>query len=163
MGEPLLEVSPQAPQTGYRQLVLAGGGHSHALVLLDWALRPQLRPLACAITLVSRSSTTLYSGLVPGLDDLDLWNNINVSRNGGVVQNVYDTASQTSYGRRTQSISGLLFTNDDESYDLATGILYQYKQPAARVRSLTLTSTINAGATLPQQLGRNLLDRITIN
>jgi selenide,water dikinase len=48
------------------QLVLAGGGHSHALLLRRWAMRPKQRP-AGLITLVNRSSTTLYSGMVPGL------------------------------------------------------------------------------------------------
>ena len=47
------------------RLVLAGGGHSHALVLRMWAMGRQ-RP-AALITLVSRHSTTLYSGMVPGL------------------------------------------------------------------------------------------------
>jgi len=51
------------------QLLLAGGGHSHALVLQRWAMarrRPGTRP-AARITLVSRHSTALYSGMVPGL------------------------------------------------------------------------------------------------
>ena len=48
------------------QLVLAGGGHSHALLLRRWAMHPKQRPKGL-ITLVSRSSTTLYSGMVPGL------------------------------------------------------------------------------------------------
>ncbi len=47
-------------------LVLAGGGHSHALVLRRWAMQPSKRPKA-SITLVSRTSTALYSGMVPGL------------------------------------------------------------------------------------------------
>jgi len=47
-------------------LVLAGGGHSHALVLRMWAMQPRRRPNAW-ITLVSRRSTALYSGMVPGL------------------------------------------------------------------------------------------------
>ena len=48
------------------KLVLAGGGHSHALLLKRWAMRPARRPHH-SITLVNRSSTTLYSGMVPGL------------------------------------------------------------------------------------------------
>ena len=52
--------------TPVTQLVLAGGGHSHALVLRRWAMRPKQRPKGL-ITLVNRSSTTLYSGMVPGL------------------------------------------------------------------------------------------------
>lgn len=49
--------------------MLAGGGHSHALLLRMWAMaqhRPDRRPPA-RITLVSRRSTALYSGMVPGL------------------------------------------------------------------------------------------------
>jgi selenide,water dikinase len=60
-------------------LVLAGGGHSHALVLRRWARqrrrwphrgRPQERcwpGSGTAVTLVSRSPLLLYSGLLPGL------------------------------------------------------------------------------------------------
>ena len=47
-----------------QHLVLAGGGHTHALVLRMWAMGR--RPAAC-ITLVNRRSTALYSGMVPGL------------------------------------------------------------------------------------------------
>jgi selenide,water dikinase len=50
-----------------RQLLLAGGGHSHALLLLTWAMRPQSRPRQSRITLVSRRGGTLYSGVVPAL------------------------------------------------------------------------------------------------
>ncbi|MEB3165523.1 MAG: selenide, water dikinase SelD [Cyanobacteriota bacterium] len=50
-----------------RQLILAGGGHSHALVLRMWAMNPRRRPPACHCTLVSRQPTALYSGMVPGL------------------------------------------------------------------------------------------------
>ena len=47
-------------------LVLAGGGHSHALVLKRWVMAGG-PPQAALITLVSRASTLLYSGMVPGL------------------------------------------------------------------------------------------------
>ncbi len=49
-----------------KQLVLAGGGHSHALVLRLWAMHPKRRPPGL-ITLVNRQSSALYSGKVPGL------------------------------------------------------------------------------------------------
>ena len=49
------------------QLLLAGGGHSHALLLRMWAMRPERRPKHCLISLVSRQSSAPYSGLVPGL------------------------------------------------------------------------------------------------
>jgi len=47
-------------------LVLAGGGHTHALVLLRWVMNPKLKP-AGMITLVNKSSSTIYSGMFPGV------------------------------------------------------------------------------------------------
>ena len=46
-------------------LLLAGGGHSHALLLRQWVMRPSTRPGVEAITLVSAQPTSLYSGLIP--------------------------------------------------------------------------------------------------
>jgi selenide,water dikinase len=54
------------PSTTSAQLLLAGGGHTHALVLRRWAMQPHRRPRA-RITLVSRQGSALYSGMVPGL------------------------------------------------------------------------------------------------
>ena len=47
--------------------MLAGGGHTHALVLRRWCMHPRSRPAATRITLVSRHSTLCYSGLVPSV------------------------------------------------------------------------------------------------
>ena len=47
------------------QLLLAGGGHTHALLLRRWAMQPRSRPVVESITLVSSRSTSLYSGLIP--------------------------------------------------------------------------------------------------
>ena len=56
-----------AGHPGGQQLVLAGGGHSHALVLRHWAMGRWPLPPTAAVTLVSRSSTSLYSGLIPAV------------------------------------------------------------------------------------------------
>ena len=50
-----------------QQLVLAGGGHSHVLVLRRWLMRPRTKPLGTRLTLVSRHGTALYSGLLPAV------------------------------------------------------------------------------------------------
>lgn len=52
------------PASGSDQLILAGGGHSHALLLRRWAMNPNRRPQG-RITLVSANSASLYSGMVP--------------------------------------------------------------------------------------------------
>ena len=49
------------------QLVLAGGGHSHALLLRHWAMGRWRLPPSTAVTLVSRSGASLYSGLIPAV------------------------------------------------------------------------------------------------
>ena len=49
-----------------RGLLLAGGGHSHALLLKRWAMRPTLRPQR-RIVLINRHGSALYSGMVPAL------------------------------------------------------------------------------------------------
>jgi selenide,water dikinase len=48
-------------------LLLAGGGHTHALLLRRWVMRPHLRPAATRISLVSRHGSLAYSGLVPAI------------------------------------------------------------------------------------------------
>ncbi len=46
-----------------RNLVLIGGGHSHALVLLEWAGNPVP---GTRLTLVNESATAPYTGMLPG-------------------------------------------------------------------------------------------------
>lgn len=62
---------PRSGQAGAEplrsHLVLAGGGHTHALLLRRWLMRPGLRPAHSLITLVSRHSTAPYSGTLPAL------------------------------------------------------------------------------------------------
>ena len=54
------------------QLLLIGGGHSHALVLQDLAMNPMP---GVSVTLISDRSVTPYSGMLPchisGLYDFD--------------------------------------------------------------------------------------------
>ncbi|MCU0906465.1 MAG: selenide, water dikinase SelD, partial [Rhodobacteraceae bacterium] len=59
-----------------RDLVLLGGGHTHALVLRAWAMRPLP---GARLTLVNPGPTAPYTGMLPGLveglyarDDLDI-------------------------------------------------------------------------------------------
>lgn len=47
-----------------KELVLVGGGHSHALFIRQWAMRPVP---GIRLTLISQSVLTPYSGMLPGL------------------------------------------------------------------------------------------------
>ncbi|MEX2365906.1 MAG: FAD-dependent oxidoreductase, partial [Pseudohongiellaceae bacterium] len=48
----------------YKDIILAGGGHSHALVIRQWAMQPMP---GVRLTLVSPTPLTPYSGMLPGL------------------------------------------------------------------------------------------------
>lgn len=59
-----------------RDVVLVGGGHSHALVLRRWGMRPLP---GARLTLINPGPTTAYSGMLPGFvaghytrDDLEI-------------------------------------------------------------------------------------------
>lgn len=53
---------PDAPIV--RDVMLVGGGHSHALLIRRWAMKPLA---GVRLTLVSRDVMTPYSGMLPGL------------------------------------------------------------------------------------------------
>jgi len=113
-------------------LVLAGGGHSHALVLRRWAMRPSTRPSEL-ITLVSRTSTALYSGMVPGLI-------AGIYQHNKVAVDLRDLAEQAGVALVVAEITGL---------DLQNQMLQLDQRPALPYRRLSLnlgaeTSTIPA-------------------
>ncbi|MFN7677230.1 MAG: AIR synthase related protein, partial [Cyanobacteriota bacterium] len=59
---------PPLDATRWRHhLVLAGGGHTHALLLRRWIMAPQRRPAATRVTLVNRHGSLHYSGSVPAV------------------------------------------------------------------------------------------------
>ena len=54
----------QLSDTKYRDIVLIGGGHAHALVVKMWGMRPLP---GVRLTLISNAVDTPYSGMLPGL------------------------------------------------------------------------------------------------
>ena len=101
--------------------------------------------------------------IVPLSDDLDLWNDIPVQRIGGVLQRVQSTLSIKQYRRRTLvGFTGQLQTEDTDCIAQGQWLLNQYSEPLTRVRSITLTNVADAGANLPQMLGRGIFDLVTV-
>lgn len=96
-------------------------------------------------------------------DDL-IYNEAQVSRAEGTVMTVSDTTSQTKYLRRTKVVDGLLHQDDATSLSAANWIVAHYKDPLLRVTGMRLEPAAGNEAThFPQVLGRELMDRVTIN
>jgi hypothetical protein len=67
-----------------------------------------------------------------------LFNRIQITRAGGVVQIAVDDASVTTYGVRTYSADGLLFLGDSETLEFADFLASLYSQPDVRVAGHTV-------------------------
>ena len=67
-----------------------------------------------------------------------LFNRIQITRAGGVVQIAVDDASVSTYGVRTYSADGLLFLGDAETLEFADFLSTLYSQPNVRVAGHTV-------------------------
>ena len=99
-------------------LVLAGGGHSHALVLRRWAMQPSKRP-SYLITLVSRTSTALYSGMVPGLI-------AGIYQRAQVAVDLRDLTDQAGVALVVAEITGLDLRNQQLHLDQRPSLPYEH-------------------------------------
>lgn len=78
-----------------------------------------------------------------------LYNDLNVTRDGGITQNTYDATSVARYYKRPLSISGLKVLVDSDAYNIAVALLGKYKDPMQRVTAILLdTSDIAVAATV---------------
>src|ERR1019366_4530498 len=85
-------------------------------------------------------------GLVPAMDDTDLWNDVPGQRNGGIIQRSVNLTSVKQYVKRTLTgYTGQLQTNDVEVLAQTQWLLAHYDTPMTRVRSITLSSRTDAG------------------
>ena len=106
---------------------------------------------------------TMYSPQFPKDDDL-LFNDVQLTRTGGVLQQVDDIASQTTYGLSSLTKSGLLLVDDNTVLNLAQYLLSRYHVPVTRFKTLMVQPQYPGQESLlwPQALGREISDRITV-
>lgn len=104
-----------------------------------------------------------YLNLDYMLDDQYLYNDIRVSPSGTTegVQASGDVASQGRYWPRTLSITAPWMI-EGQAQDLAAWLLYTYKDKHPRAKSLLLDADANTAGLYPQQLGREIGDRIRV-
>ena len=103
-----------------------------------------------------------YHGLQPRYGASEIYNDVRISRDGGSQQAASDATSQTAYGKRSLSETGLLMTNDNEALDQANFLLKNYKDPQLRTRLLRIIPDSHPTDLFPQVLGRKISDRITV-
>ena len=103
-----------------------------------------------------------YHGLEPRYGASEIYNDVNITRDGGTQQSAVDSPSQTSYGKRTFSETGLWMISDTEAADQANYILSNYKGPHFRARSIRIFPQSDPDNLFPQVLGREISDRITV-
>lgn len=116
-----------------------------------------------AVTVISGDYLYLpYESVIVSYDDQQIYNYVAVTRTGGTEQTASDTTSNTAYGPRTLSKSGLAMQTDTEALSLAQWLMYNYKDPIVRLPAITLRGDAHAGV-WPQVLGREISDKITIS
>ena len=95
-------------------------------------------------------------------DETLIYNDIQVTRSGGALQEAIDTASQASYGPRVLSKPGILLGSDTEALGLAQWLLLRYSTPALRVPQIVLNGELAPATLWPQLLARDISDKITV-
>jgi len=103
-----------------------------------------------------------YHGLQPRYGASQIYNDVRITREGGAQQVASDATSQTSYGKRSYSETGLLIVSDGEIIDQANFILRRYKDPFFRTRELKIIPESHPDDLWVQILGREISDRITL-
>lgn len=103
------------------------------------------------------------SNLLVSYDDTQIYNDVRVTREGGVEQVAADTASsQLFYFPRTLVRSGLLSPDDNEMAAAATYLLTNYKDPSIRIESIEVVPGHDPTNLYPATLARELGDMITV-
>ena len=110
---------------------------------------------------VTRGPYLKYVALTPSYSNRDIRNYVTVTRAGGVAVTATDAASITSYGVRSYSLSTVAST-DADSATTAARIIERYAQPELRFDGFTIAPRYQPDDLIPQALGREIGDRVTV-
>ena len=95
-------------------------------------------------------------------DDEFIYNDVRIQRSGGTEQVAVDSTSKTTYGQRSLSRTGLLMPNDVEALSQAEYLVYRYKNPALRAKSIIIYPDSDPTNLYPKVLGYDIGTRITV-
>lgn len=90
-----------------------------------------------------------------------VYNDVQVTNNGGVTAESTDDTSQANYGPRTYQ-RDISVASDNEAVDAANWILATHKDPHQRIAALTIKPSANP-VLWPVALGAEIGDRVTVN
>lgn len=95
-------------------------------------------------------------------DDEYIYNYIRIEREGGSAQTAESSSSQSKYGMRGYSKSGLLMTTDSEALSQAGYFKNKYEEPRLRARSLTIYPGRDPDNLFRKVFSYEIGDRITL-
>jgi hypothetical protein len=115
------------------------------------------------------SQLTLGEGAEPyelggtsiGMDDLDLFNEIQVTRDDGIAQRVLDTTSQLKYWPSSMNVTGR-WRSDAEALAVAQWRLDRYKDAITRIRAIQIHPMADPGYLFPRVIQLTIGSRVTV-
>lgn len=109
---------------------------------------------------LGEASTPYQPDFTTDYDPTLVFNDITISRSGGVSVEVTNTASLQAYGSRGLSITSYV-ASDAEVIDAANYYIGRYAQPLTRINALAVVAS-SAPARWPTVLGMDITDRIAV-
>lgn len=94
--------------------------------------------------------------------DVNLVNDCTVTREGGLPQRAQDTASIDEFWRASETLTGLLYSTDNEAKAMAEWRVGNMARPVVRPSRLKFKPLINLPDLFPRVLTRELGDRVSI-
>ena len=95
-------------------------------------------------------------------NESNLVNDCTVTRVGGLPQRAQDAASIAAYWRMSESMSGLLYSTDNEAKAMAEWRVANLAEPTLRPSAVTFKPLINMASLFPRVLARELGDRVSV-
>jgi hypothetical protein len=111
---------------------------------------------------LTASGELSYSAMRQRQDDSQVWNTIRAGAKGGREHVAEDSTSQSDFGERGLSRTGLLLNSDTVGASYAAYLLGRYKDPATRVPQLLLWPLKDHTNLVPDVLGFEIGTRITV-
>jgi hypothetical protein len=94
--------------------------------------------------------------------EANLVNDCTVTREGGLPQRAQNATSIAAYWRVSESLSGLLYSTDNQAQAMAEWRVSNLSNPTLRPSRLTFKPLIDLTGSFPRVLNRELGDRITV-